>query len=213
MSNEQTNIDKTAKERQERYQQIFPNGINTTYSKKNTEGKLQDPRLKDNNSKTTAEIRETAKQKSPQKRKKKELRKKVIIRMKITVAILAMAAGGLAVKQFIKINKGKEALREIGHQAMPVDEYSISPGENGYTVMNVKTNHEATYGEYINAIRNNATDQNIDEIAVYIAVEESLGKTVAEDVYGKKSNEEIAEAALAYLDSLEESQEKGRGGR
>ena len=49
--------------------------------------------------------------------------------MKITVAILAMAAGGLAVKQFIKINKGKEALREIGHQAMPVDEYSISPGE------------------------------------------------------------------------------------
>lgn len=199
---------------EERYNRIYPEGIKTTYPK-NTEGKIIIPNLKSDNKKTnTEQARESAKKQSSQKRKKEEMRKKTITKFKIAIAIITMTAGALAANQFIKVNKGKESLRQIGNKAMPTDEYSINSGEYGFTVYDIKNNREATYGDYINAIRSNAIEQNLDEISVYLATEENLGKIAAQDVYGKKyTNEEITDAALAYLDSLEETEEKGRGGK
>lgn len=165
-----------------------------------------------NKEKSNQKQRESAKRKSPQKIKKQEMRKKTITKIKITIAIITMAVGALAAKQFVKINQGKEALRIMGTDALPRDKYSINEGSNGYTVANIKTNQEATYGDYIAAVKENAIEKDIDPISVYLAVEDEVSKIAAKDAVGKEyTTKEIADRALEYIDSLEESQSKGKG--
>ena len=104
-------------------------------------------------------VKDSAKAKKGIKKKKQELRKKIVTRTMIVMGVLIMATGGAFAK---KVVTGKEALRKEGVEALPINEYSISEGSNGYTVVNLKTNQEASYGEYIGAVKQNAICTYID---------------------------------------------------
>ena len=159
--------------------------------------------------KTESPVKQNAKNQKLIKKKKKELRKKVVTRIAIVIGVLIMTVGGAFVK---KIVTGKEALRRAGADALPRNEYSISEGSNGYNVMNIKTNQPASYGDYIGAIKENAIENNIEPISVYLAVEDVTNGIVAKDAAGRDfSTLEIVDAALEYVDALNEN--KGKGSR
>lgn len=163
------------------------------------------------NEKETKEtiVKDSVEAKKSIKKKKKELRKKVVTRTLIAMGILIMTTGGGVAK---KIVTGKEALRKEGVEALPRGEYSIFDGSNGYKVVNLKTNQEASYDEYIIAVKQNAAEKGIEPISVYLAVENVSNEIVAKDATGRDfSTLEIIDAALEYVDSLNQNQ--GRGSR
>lgn len=206
---------------EERYKRIYPEGVNTKYTKKDLD-ENKEPMLAKQNEKARKNAKEMNKTK--RKYKKNSLKRRVIIiTVKTLITLLAIRGLVATVDDIARIGiewidnqkqleQGMEILKEEGKVVMPEGYCFGLPGQEGY---NTATNQVVPYETVVNLVKNEKEIYSVSDeaTALYLKEVQGVNQGTIEEVCGRKvTREEIKEAALEAYNKQNQAT-KGKGGK